>query len=80
MRKFNRRRRLSLAALFAAAAITSAAPAQASPSDTTPADCDVRVERLVAQFYEMADRRSYEAASEWWQARWHAVFQSCILH
>jgi hypothetical protein len=77
MRKITRR--LSLAALVAAAAITSAAPAQASTTGT-PADCDVRVERLEAQFYEMADRRSYEDASEWWQARWQAHFQSCILH
>jgi len=75
----NRRRRLALAALVAAAAFSSAAPAQAS-ADGTPADCDVRLERLEAQFYDMADRRGYEAATEWWQARWHAYFQSCILH
>jgi hypothetical protein len=55
----------------------SAAPAQAG-TDGTPAGCDVRVERLEAQFYDMADRRSYEDATEWWQARWHAVYTSCI--
>lgn len=77
MRKLNRR--LSVAALVAAAAISSSVPAQAN-TDTTPADCDVRVERLVAQFYDMEERRSYEDAADWWEARWHAIFQSCILH
>jgi hypothetical protein len=33
----------------------------------------------VAQFYDMADRRSYEAATDWWYARWHAYFQSCVI-
>jgi hypothetical protein len=33
----------------------------------------------VAQFYDMEDRRGYETAAEWWQARWHAYFQSCVL-
>jgi hypothetical protein len=70
-------RRLTVAAAVVAAAIGSASPAQAS-AGATPADCDVRLERLEAQFYEMADRRSYEAASEWWEARWHAYFQSCV--
>lgn len=70
-------RRLALAALFAAAAFSSAAPAQASTVGT-PADCDVRLERLEAQFYDMADRRDYDAAAEWWQARWHAYYQSCV--
>ena len=69
--------RLALAALCAVAAIGSAAPAQAG-TDGTPADCDARVERLEAQFYAMADRRSYEDATEWWQARWHAVYTSCL--
>ena len=69
--------RLAVAALCAGAAIGSAAPAQAS-TDGTPADCDARVERLEAQFYDMADRRSYEDATEWWQARWHAVYTSCF--
>jgi hypothetical protein len=69
-------RRLALGALLVAAAIGSAAPAQAD----TAQDCDVRLERLVAQFYDMADRRSYEDTSEWWQARWHAYFESCVMH
>jgi hypothetical protein len=67
------RRRLAVGAMLAVAAIGSAAPAPASA-----ADCDTRLERLEAQFYEMADRRGYEAASEWWQARWHAYFESCV--
>ncbi|HET9738072.1 MAG TPA: hypothetical protein VFP78_08115 [Solirubrobacteraceae bacterium] len=70
------RGRLALVALLAAAAIGSASPASAQ----TPADCDVRLERLEAQFYEMEARRGYEAASEWWQPRWHAYFQSCVIH
>jgi hypothetical protein len=70
------RTRLALVAALATAAIGSASPAYA---DSTPADCDVRLERLEAQFYDMADRRGYEAASEWWEARWHAYFQSCVI-
>ncbi len=73
------RGRLALAAMLATAAIGSASPAYAGV-DSTPADCDVRLERLEAQFYEMADRRGYDVASEWWQARWHAYFQSCVIH
>ena len=73
------RKRLSLAVLLAAAAISSAAPAHAN-TDATPADCDIRLDRLVAQFYDMEDRRTYEEASEWWQARWHAYFESCVMH
>lgn len=71
--------RLALAALCAVAAIGSAAPAHAT-TDGTPADCDVRVERLVEQFYDMADRRTYEDAADWWQARWHAYWTSCVQH
>jgi hypothetical protein len=66
--------RLALGAVLAVAALGSAAPARAD------ADCGTRLEKLEAQFYDMADRRSYETASEWWQARWHAYFQSCVLH
>ena len=70
-------RRLAVAAAIVTAAIGAAAPANA---DATPGDCDVRLERLEAQFYDMADRRGYEAASQWWEARWHAYFQSCVIH
>ena len=73
------RGKLALVAVLAASAIGSAAPAHAQVG-ATAADCDGRLERLEAQFYEMADRRGYEAASEWWQARWHAYFQSCVIH
>ena len=71
------RGKLAFAGVLAAAAIGSAAPAQADTS-ATPADCDARVERLEDQFYAMADRRSYEAAADWWDARWHAVYTSCF--
>jgi len=27
----------------------------------------------------MADRRSYEEASDWWQARWQAYHRSCVI-
>jgi hypothetical protein len=73
------RRRLALVAALATAAIGAASPAYANV-EATPGDCDVRLERLEAQFYEMADRRGYEVASEWWEARWHAYFQSCVMH
>lgn len=78
MTGFRKRSRLAFAGILAAAAIGSAAPAQAD-AGATPGHCDVRLERLEAQFYDMADRRGYEAASEWWQARWHAYFQSCVI-
>jgi hypothetical protein len=70
------RRRLSLAALVTVAAVSSAAPAQADAGDV----CDVRLDRLEAQFYDMADRRGYEEASDWWQDRWSAYHRSCILN
>ena len=73
------RGKLALVVTLAAAAVGSAAPAHAGV-DATPADCDVRLERLVAQFYEMEARRGYEAASEWWQPRWHAYYQSCVVN
>ena len=73
------RARLALVAILAVASMASAAPARADV-DATAADCEARLAKLEAQFYDMADRRSYEAASEWWQARWHAYFRSCVLH
>jgi len=70
------RRRLAIAGAVAAAALGSAGSAQAAPSAE---HCDVRLDKLEAQFYDMADRRSYDAASEWWDARWRAYFQSCVI-
>ena len=70
------RRRLAIAGVMAAAALGSAGSAQAAPSAE---HCDARLDKLEAQFYDMADRRSYEAASEWWQARWHAYYESCVI-
>ena len=70
------RSRLAIAGVVAAAALGAAGSAQASP----PAErCDARLDKLVAQFYDMADRRSYEAATEWWEARWHAYHESCVI-
>jgi hypothetical protein len=66
-----------LAATLLAAALVPAAPAQA---DAPQEQCDVRLDRLVAQFYDMADRRGYDDASDWWSARWHAYHTSCIMH
>ena len=70
------RRRLAIAGAVAAATLGAVAPAQAAPAAER---CDARLDKLEAQFYDMADRRSYEAASEWWDARWHAYFQSCVI-
>jgi hypothetical protein len=78
MSSFRKGSRLAFAGILAAVAIGASAPAHAG-TGATPGDCDVRLDRLEAQFYDMADRRSYEAASEWWQARWHAYFQSCVI-
>ena len=66
----------AFAAALAVAALAAAAPAQAADG---AGHCDVKLERLEAQFYEMADRRSWEEAAEWWQARWHAYYQSCVI-
>ena len=74
MRKRTRHGRVALAALFAAAAMSSAVPAHAS---TAAEDCDVRLDRIMAQFREIEDRRGYEDATEWWYKRWHAYYQSC---
>jgi hypothetical protein len=76
MRTFSRSRRL-LAATFAAAAFVPTASAQA---DAPQEQCDVRLERLVAQFYDMAERRGYDEASDWWAARWQAYHTSCVMH
>lgn len=73
------RRHLSIAALVAVAAVSAAAPAQAG-TGSTPSDCDVRLDRLESQFYDMAERRGYEDASDWWQARWSAYHRSCVLN
>jgi hypothetical protein len=70
------RRRLAIAGIAAVAALGSAGAAQAEPSAE---HCDVRLDRLEAQFYDMADRRSYEEASDWWQARWQAYHRSCVI-
>ena len=71
-----RSRRLAIAGIAVAAALGTAGSAQAQPSAE---HCDVRLDKVEAQFYDMADRRSYEAASDWWQARWHAYFESCVI-
>ena len=70
------RRRLAVAGVAVAAALGAAGSAQAEPSAE---HCDARLDKLVAQFYDMADRRSYEDASDWWQARWHAYHESCVI-
>ena len=70
------RTRRVLAGLVAAAALVPAASAQA---DAPQGVCDTRLDRLEAQFYEMADRLGYEEASEWWQARWAAYHTSCVV-
>jgi hypothetical protein len=74
MSKFRWRRRAALAGLLAAASIGAAAPAQAAEDH-----CDVRLDRLEAQFYDQADRHGYDAASEWWASRWKAYHQSCVV-
>jgi hypothetical protein len=76
MRIPTRARRL-FAATFIAAALVPLASAQA---DAPQEQCDVRLDRLEAQFYDMADRRGYDAASDWWSARWQAYHTSCVMH
>ena len=69
------RRRIAIAGAIAAASLGAAGSAQAQPSAE---HCDARLDKLVAQFYDQADRRSYEAATDWWEARWHAYYESCV--
>ena len=64
-----------LASTFVAAALVPAGSAQA---DAPQERCEAREDALELQFYEMADRRSYEAASDWWAKRWHAHYTSCV--
>ena len=68
--------RLAVAAAVAAATIGVSAPAQADPAAEK---CETRLGHLIEQFYDQADRRGYETATEWWQARWHAYYVSCVL-
>ena len=70
------RRALAVAGVAAVAALGSAGAAQAQPSAE---HCDGRLDKLEAQFYDMAERRSYESASDWWQARWQAYHRSCVI-
>ena len=70
------RRALAVAGVAAVAALGSAGAAQAEPSAE---HCDTRLDGLEAQFYDMAERRSYEEASDWWQARWQAYHRSCVI-
>ena len=67
------------AALLVAAALAGAAAGPAS-ADDSGAVCDTRLYKLEAQFYAMADRRSYEEASDWWAPRWQAYHTSCVMH
>jgi hypothetical protein len=76
MRLPTRSRRL-LAATFLAAALVPAGPALA---DAPQENCDVRLERLLAQFYDMEERRGYDEAAEWWAPRWMAYHTSCVMH
>ncbi|HYI20393.1 MAG TPA: hypothetical protein VD836_16870 [Solirubrobacteraceae bacterium] len=66
------------AAVLTAAALAGAAASPAS-ADQSASVCDTRLDRLEAQFYAMADRRSYEDASDWWSARWAAYHTSCVV-
>jgi hypothetical protein len=70
------RRRLAIASIAAAAALGAAGSAQAEPSAE---HCDARLVKLEAQFRDMEERRSWEEAAEWWQARWHAYYESCVI-
>jgi hypothetical protein len=70
------RKRIATLAILAAAVTAPAAQADVS---TAKLDCDERLERIEARFYKIADRRGYEAASEWWEQRWERYHERCIL-
>ena len=67
------RTKLALAATLAVAAIGSAAPAQAHP-----ANCDERLEQLEERFREIEAKRGYDAATKWWERRWHIYYERCL--
>ena len=54
-------------------------PAASAQADAPQEQCDVRLDRLQAQFYDMEERHGYEEASDWWYARWHAYHTSCVM-
>jgi hypothetical protein len=58
------------------AAVGAAGSAQA---DTSAEHCDDRLVKLEAQFRDMEERHGWESAADWWQARWHAYYQSCVI-
>jgi hypothetical protein len=41
-------------------------------------DCEARLEQLEARFHEVADKRGYEAATEWWEKRWQVYYERCL--
>lgn len=82
------RTRRILAGVFLAAALAPAASAQASTAGAPATSihaavpqerCDQRLERLEARFYEIAERRGYEAATAWWDKRWEAYHERCVV-
>ena len=70
------RRRLAIAGVAVAAALGAAGTAQAEPSAE---HCAERQTKLYEQFRDMEERHGWETAADWWQARWHAYYQSCVI-
>jgi hypothetical protein len=70
------RRRLAIAGVAVAAALGASGTAQADPSAE---HCDGRLVKLEAQFRDMEERRGWDEAADWWQARWHAYYTSCVI-
>ena len=71
-----RSRRLAIAGVAVAAALGAAGSAQAEPSAE---HCDARQDKLYEQFRDMEERHGWESAADWWQARWKAYYQSCVI-
>jgi hypothetical protein len=65
-----------LVATFIAGALVPAATAQAAPSQER---CDVRLERIEDRFREIEERRGYDAAVAWWDARWARYHERCVI-
>jgi hypothetical protein len=73
--------RLALAAVLAAVAVSPASPAHAHPhhNPSKAERCEQRLDRLEARFYEIAEKRGYEYATEWWEGAWQRYYERCEL-
>ena len=71
----NRLPTILLTSALAAVSLGAAGTAQAN----SPEGCAERLTKLEAQFRAQEERHGWDAAAEWWQPRWKAYHQSCVV-